>query len=73
MPDKGLAALKQAYQQHVEWMHTHAEKLETGKVQHLEQDGHLVVNRSQELAEDFRHRANNLLALIEAYERLSTK
>ncbi|MDB5736162.1 MAG: hypothetical protein JWN16_2799 [Alphaproteobacteria bacterium] len=73
MPDKALQALKEAYQHHVEWMQTHAEQLETGKAQHLEQDRGMVVNKSTELAEEFRYRANNLHALILAYEALASK
>ncbi len=70
MPEKALEALKAAYRDHVAWMHVHADKLETGKSQHHETDGTYVRDKSRELAEDFRHRANNLQAMIDAYERL---
>jgi hypothetical protein len=73
MPDKALAALKAAYKQHVEWMHSHAEKLEAGNFQHLDNNSGTAVNKSVELAQDFHHRANNLDALIEAHERLTSK
>jgi hypothetical protein len=73
MPDKALEALKVAYKQHVEWLHSHAEKLETGKFEHLDHDSGAAMNKSTELAQDFRHRANNLDALIQAYERLISK
>ena len=73
MRDKHLDALRAAYLKHITWMHEHAEKYESGKAQHLEHDGSQVVNRSQELAEEFRHRANNLEAHLNAYERLSSR
>lgn len=71
MPEKALEALKDAYRSQVAWMHRQADKLESGKSQHLEEVGALVKNVSSELAEDFRHRANNLQAAIDAYERLT--
>ena len=58
MPDDAFKALKQAYARHIAWMHEHAEKYETGKTQHLEHNGGQVVNKSSELAAEFRHRAN---------------
>jgi hypothetical protein len=73
MPENPLTTLKAAYLNHVHWMHSHAADLESGKSQHHVAEGTLIVNKSAELAEEFRHRANNLLAMIEAYERLSEK
>lgn len=73
MPEKALEALKLAYAQHIEWMLSHAEKFETGKAQVLEQDNGSVLNKSGELAQEFRYRANSLDALIRAYEALTTK
>jgi hypothetical protein len=70
MSDNAFAALKQSFLIQITWMQAHAEKLESGKCQCSEMDGPTVHNRSLELAEDFRHRANNLKAAVEAYERL---
>ncbi len=73
MPDKALEALKAAYREQVEWMHVRAEEYESGKCQHHEMWGTMVHNKSAELAEEFRHRANNLQAIMDAYERLISK
>ena len=51
-------------------MLSQAEEYETGKSQITTREGAQVINRSQEIAFDLRHRAGNLRALIAAYERL---
>jgi hypothetical protein len=71
--EKALTALKAAYLEHVRWMHNHADELESGKSQHHVAEGTLIVNKSDELAQEFRHRANNLHAMIDAYERQAGK
>jgi hypothetical protein len=63
MPDKALEVLKVAYREQVEWMHARAEEYENGTCQHHVMQGAAVHNKSAELAEEFRHRANNLQAV----------
>jgi hypothetical protein len=73
MPEKALALLKAAYREQVEWMHARAEEYETGKTQHHEMQDSVLDNKSVELAAELRHRANNLQAVIDSYERLISK
>jgi hypothetical protein len=73
MSEAALKALREAYLEQVAWMHARAEELESGKCQHHVMEGGRVRNKSQELAEEFRHRARNLQAAIDAYDRLSLK
>ncbi len=68
-----LEALKQAYCDQVAWMQARAEEYETGKCQHHEMDGPFPLDKSTELAEEYRHRANNLRATMDAFERLMSK
>jgi hypothetical protein len=73
MPEKALEMLKAAYREQVAWMHARAEEYESGKTQHHEMQGSNVQNKSAELAAELRHRANNLQAVIDSYERLISK
>jgi uncharacterized protein YecT (DUF1311 family) len=73
MPEKALELLKAAYREQMAWMHARAEEYETGKAQHHEMQGNAVHNKSTELAAELRHRANNLQAVIDSYERLISK
>ena len=63
-------AIVRALQEQSAWMLSQAEEYETGKSQITTSDGTQVINRSEEIAFDLRHRAGNLRALIAAYERL---
>ena len=73
MPETVLHSLKQACHQQVLWLHAHASAYEEGRCQHLEVCDGVVADKSLEIAEQFRHQANNLQAVMEAYERLLTK
>jgi len=72
MSDIALQSLKQACHHHVQWLQEKAEDFEQGRCQRLKiVEG--MYDKSTEIAEEFRHQANNLLAVIKAYERLLTK
>ena len=73
MLDIHLEALKKAYREQIAWMKARAQEYETGNCQHKVIDGAFIHDRTLELAADYRHRANNLQAIIDACERLSTR
>jgi hypothetical protein len=54
-------------------MHARAEEYESGKSQHHVMESAMVHKKSHDLAVEFRHRANNLQAVIDAYERIAQK
>jgi hypothetical protein len=73
MPDIAFQSLKQACHQQVLWLQAHAAEYERGKCQLLESCDGAIKDKSAEIAEQFRHQANNLQAVIDAYERLVAK
>lgn len=73
MPDSVLNSLKHACHQQIVWLQTHASAYEDGRCQHLEICDGVEADKSAEIAEQFRHQANNLQAVMDAYERLLTK
>jgi hypothetical protein len=60
------------YLEHIRWTYSHADELESGNANHAA-EGTLIVNKSDESAQQFRHRADNLHAMIEACERQAAK
>jgi hypothetical protein len=70
MPDKALEALKQACSNQIAWLRKHATALEAGSNRYLVRTSDADEDRSALIAEDFHHQANNLSAIIQAYERL---
>lgn len=73
MPDIALRALKQACERQVTWLQARAEGYEQGRCRHLEIENGQTRDRSQDVAEQFRHQAGNLQAVMDAYERLLAK
>lgn len=73
MPDIALQALKQACHRQVTWLQARADAYEQGKCRHLEIENGQSCDRSQDVAEQFRHQAANLQAVMDAYERLVSK
>jgi hypothetical protein len=70
MTDAAFEALKLACQRQVIWLQNYAAAYERGTCQHLKAGGGVSQDISLEVAEEFRHQANNLQAVISAYERL---
>lgn len=73
MPDNAFEALKTAFQHHVAWLQSQAAAYEQGKCQHIAPEGNHARDTSREIAEELQHQANNLEAVLAAYERLRRK
>jgi hypothetical protein len=73
MTDAAFQALKVACQRQISWLQEYALAYEQGNSRHLKLDGNASHDVSMEVAEEFRHQANNLQTVIAAYERLRTR
>jgi hypothetical protein len=73
MSDIALASLKHACDQQISWLRTHADELESGACHYLKPQKGITQDISNQIAEDFRHQANNLKAVMDAYARLLSK
>jgi hypothetical protein len=73
MTDAAFEALKLACHRQVLWLQDHAAAYEQGKCRHLKTDDGVSKDASMQAAEELRHQANNLQAVISAYERLRAK
>ncbi|HEY4275995.1 MAG TPA: hypothetical protein VGM68_10955 [Rhizomicrobium sp.] len=70
MPDTAFQALKIACRHQIHWLNAQATAYEQGRAQHIEIGANGGSEISENVAEQFRHQANNLQAVIDAYERL---
>ena len=73
MPQASLNALVTAYQAQIDWLLTQAAEFESGE---RKVSGHLrgkEIDLSPNIAAEYRHKAGNMQAVLEAYERLHAK
>ena len=73
MPQASLNALVNAYKIELDWLLVQAEEFESGQRQVLGMVGGKRVDISSSYAAEYRHKAGNMQAIIQAYERLNTK
>ena len=70
MPLASLNALLVAYHAQVEWLLAQAEEFETGQRKVIGKVGGNDVDITSNYAAEYRHKAGNMLAILEAYKRL---
>ena len=73
MPQASLNAMVAAYQAQIDWLLVQAEEFETGQRRVSGSIGGKDVDISSNYAVEYRHRAGNMRAILEAYERLHAK
>ena len=73
MPQASLHALIVAYQAQIAWLVTQAEEFETGQRKVSGRIGGKEVDLSPNIAAEYRHKAGNMQAIMQAYERLHAK
>ena len=73
MPKASLYALIAAYQSQIEWLITQATEIESGARKITGQLHRHEIDLSDTMAVEYRHRADNMQAILEAYERLNAK
>jgi len=70
MPQASLQALVSAYQAQIEWLLFQAEEFESGLRKVFGRIGGKEVDISANFAAEYRHKAGNMQAIMQAYERL---
>ena len=70
MPKASLHALLVAYQAQIEWLLAQAEDFESGARKVTGTFSGKEVDISPNIAAEYRHKAGNMEAILEAYERL---
>jgi hypothetical protein len=73
MPLASLHALINAYQAQIEWLLIQAEEFESGQRKVSGRIGGKEVDISPNFAAEYRHKAGNMQAIMEAYKRLHAK
>jgi len=73
MPEASRRALLDAYHAQIEWLLTQAEEFETGQRKVSGRLGGQEVDITTAFAAEYRHRAGNMRAIMQAYERLHAK
>jgi hypothetical protein len=73
MPQASLHALIVAYQSQIGWLLTQAEEFENGQRKVSGKIGGKEVDISPNIAAEYRHKAGNMQAIMQAYERLHAK
>ena len=73
MADAAFEALKLACDRQVAWLLGYATAYEQGTCMHVNTEGGGSEDLSIKAAEEFRHQANHIRAVISAYERLRSK
>jgi hydroxymethylpyrimidine/phosphomethylpyrimidine kinase len=73
MPQASLNALIVAYQAQIDWLLTQATELESGERKLTGQMRGTEVDLSANIAAEYRHKAGNMQAILQAYERLHAK
>jgi hypothetical protein len=73
MPQASLNALIVAYQAQIDWLLVQAEEFETGQRKAFGKVGGEDVDISSNYAAEYRHKAGNMQAIMQAYERLHAK
>jgi hypothetical protein len=62
-----------AYQAQIEWLITQATEFESGERKLMAQMRGKDIDLSPNIAAEYRHKAGNMQAILEAYERLHAK
>jgi len=70
MPQASLNALIVAYRLQIDWLLSQAVEFETGQRKLSGRIGGKDVDISLNIAAEYRHKAGNMQAILEAYERL---
>ena len=70
MPQASLHALLVAYQSQIDWLLTQAQEFESGQRKISGRIGGKEVDISPNIAAEYRHKAGNMEAIMQAYERL---
>ena len=73
MPQASLHALLVAYQAQIDWLLTQAQEFESGQRKVSGRIGGKEVDISPNIAAEYRHKAGNMEAIMQAYERLHSK
>ena len=73
MPRASLQALIVAYQAQIDWLLAQADDFESGARRVSGRIGGKEVDISPNVAAEYRHKAGNMQAILQAYERLHTK
>jgi len=73
MPQASLNALIVAYQAQIGWLLTQAAELESGERWVCGKMRGKKIDLSPNIAAEYRHKAGNMQAILEAYERLHAK
>ena len=73
MPQASLNALLVAYRAEIDWLNTQALEFETGQRRLTGRIGGKEVDLSPNIAAEYRHKAGNMEAVLQAYERLHAK
>jgi hypothetical protein len=73
MPQASLHAMIVAYQNQIDWLLVQAEEFETGQRKVCGKIGGKEVDISSHFAAEYRHKAGNMQAILESYERLHAK
>jgi len=73
MPQASLHALLVAYQSQIDWLLTQAQEFESGQRKISGRIGGKEVDISPNIAAEYRHKAGNMEAIMQAYERLHSK
>ena len=73
MPQASLNALIAAYQAQIDWLLAQAEEFESGQRKVFGKIGGKDVDISSNYAAEYQHKAGNMQAIMQAYERLHAK
>ena len=73
MPEAARQALIAAYQSQIDWLIVQAEEFENGQRKVSGMIGGRDVDISAEYAAEYRHKAGNMKAIMQAYERLHAR
>ena len=73
MPQTSLNAVIIAYQAQIEWLLVQLEEFERGQRKVTGKIGGSDVDISSNYGAEYRHKAGNMQAILEAYERLHAK
>jgi len=73
MPQASLNALLIAYQSEIAWLIAQAEEFETGQRKVTGKIAGQEVDISSNYAAEYRHKAGNMQAILEAYELLHAR
>ena len=73
MPQASLDALVGAYQAQIDWLLVQATDFEFGRRKLSGRIGGRDIDVTSNIAAEYRHKAGNMRAILQAYERLNAK